>query len=77
MTESELTAFRIPTPLVKQIETFKEEHKKEGYTTKAEVIRQAIREFIGKYNGGNNNYQHKQSQLSDQKQKEGENKKDV
>ena len=52
--EQEYGHVKIPIELIKQIDTYMKQHKHEGFTTRVEVIKTALREF---FKNGNKNYQ--------------------
>jgi len=52
--EQEYGHVKIPIELIKQIDTYMTQHRHEGFTTRVEVIKTALREF---FKNGNKNYQ--------------------
>ena len=65
------TTVAIPVELMERVKEYREDNRM-GYSTNSEVIRQAIREFIVKDNGGNGNGGNT-SHLSTKQQKENDN----
>ena len=55
MTETQWTTFKLPKPFVKTIDKFIEKHRHEGYNTRADVIKPALREFMANKNNNGNN----------------------
>ena len=53
MNNQDLTAIKIPTELVYKIDEYMETNKQEGYTTRSELVKSAIRDFLN--NNGNIN----------------------
>ncbi len=45
------TSVKLPSDLVKQIDDYKVKHKKDGFTSRQEIIRIALRQFFNN-NGG-------------------------
>jgi len=75
MNGHQYTALRLPTPLIDQVDHFMENKREHGFTTRAELIKQAIREFIDKYNGEGQHTQH--NPISPKKTDNGETEKNV